>query len=358
MQRSLLGMVVLICLCTMMLALYTGPQKVSATEEEPKRELTLLNWSEYMDPELIAEFENRFNARIKQIYYETEDMRDGMLLEADGRGFDLVVGSGNSLLPHARRGWLAHLDSQAIPNLKHIAAQWQNAHPKLAFKAVPLFWGTLGIGYRSDKIESITSWHHLFRPEEPLRDRIVMIRDTRDLFNAALKASGHSLNTADPAHIEEAAGLLLAQKPFVRKYSYVALNKDSAMVSGEVWMAQMYNGDALMLQDLHPAIRYVVPEEGTNLWVDYLAVLEQSSKKKLATQFINFLHEPRNAANLSQYLMYATTNQSATDLLPADFLENPAVFPPPHVLKQSEMAKVLPPRVKRKINMLSGQVMQ
>ena len=138
----------------------------------------------------------------------------------------------------------------------------------------------------------------------------------------------------------------------------MSLTEKSALVTGEVWASLVYSGDALMVQEHNENIRYVVPREGTNLWVDYLAILAHSGQKEAAAQFINFIHEPRNAARLSEFLMYATTNQAAEKLLPAEFRENPLVYPPPEVLERSEIARVLPPRSVRKCNMVFNQLLQ
>ncbi len=357
MQRNLFT-ILLFGMAAGLLAGLGGQSVAEASQAPASRELILLNWSEYMDPDLLTEFEAQSGIRVKEIYYESEEMRDEMLAASEGRGFDLMIASGNTLHTHARRGWLAPVDPRSVPNLGHIDPRWQQAHPQLVGQAAPLFWGTLGIAYRSDMIGKVDSWRQMFKPQDNLRGRIVMIKDSRDLFNAALKSEGYSLNSSDPAQLDKAGRLLVAQKPFVRDYSYVLLTEESALIKGDVWMALMYNGDALVLQDSEAAIAYTVPGEGTNLWVDYLAILAHSGQKEAAAQFINFIHEPRNAARLSEFLMYATTNQAAEKLLPAEFRENPLVYPPPEVLERSEIARVLPPRSVRKCNMVFNQLLQ
>ncbi len=335
-----------------------GRAVAEASQAPAQKELILLNWSEYMDPDLLTEFEAQTGIRVKEVYYESEEMRDEMLVASEGRGFDLMIASGNTLHSHARRGWLAPVDSRSAPNLGHIDPRWQEAHPQLVGQAAPLFWGTLGIAYRSDKIGKVDSWRQMFAPQDDLRGRIVMIKDSRDLFNAALKSEGYSLNSREPAQFDQAGRRLIELKPYVRDYNYVALTEESALVKGDVWMALMYNGDALVLQDSQSAIAYSVPGEGTNLWVDYLAILAHSAKKEAAAQFINFLHEPSNAARLSEFLMYATTNREAEKLLPAEFRENPLVYPPPEVLENSEIGWELPPRIVRKCNTVFNQLLQ
>lgn len=314
-------------------------------------ELVLLIWSDYLDPDLIKEFERKYKVNVKQVYYESDELKDEMLLASDGKGYDIVLGSGISIIPYLKRNWITPLNSQNIPNLKHIDQRWLNAHPEISGHAVPYLWGTLGIAYRKDLLkQDIISWMQIFRPVERLRKKIIMINDSRDVIGAALRALGNSLNSSNPQHYDEVEKLLLSQKPYVSVYSYFALNEESVLVTGKAWMGMVYNGDALVLQELHPGITYIVPEEGTSLWVDYLVVMRASQHQKIATEFINFLNEPENAARIASYLMYATPNKSAEKYLSKDHIENPAIYPKREILEKSELSKKLPPRIIKRRN--------
>ncbi len=261
------------------------------------QELVLLNWPEYLDPELIKKFEKQTGVMIREVYFESDDMRDDMMLETDGKGIDLVVVNGVMVDIYRKNGWLVQIDSPKVPNLKHIETRWQDAFPGAHDYAVPYFWGTLGIAYRTDLFETPpTRWMDIMRPIESLRGKIGMIESVRDLLGMALKALGHSANSTGTGEIKAAEQLLLAQKPYVKDYAYITLSEDSPLVSGEMSVTMIYSGDALMLQEHHEKINYVVPEEGSNIWVDYLVVLESSNKQDLAWNFVNFLNEPENAA--------------------------------------------------------------
>jgi spermidine/putrescine transport system substrate-binding protein len=321
------------------------------------RELVLLNWADYIDPEVMAEFEQRFDAKVKEVYFDSDQERDRLMVRNDGQGYDLAIIDGMTLDSYRKRSWIAPLDEPGLPNLRHIEPRWRDAHRAAAGHAVPYFWGTLGIAYRSDLVpEAMTSWGHLFRPPESMRGRIGMIRDATDLASMALLALGHSPNSADPAELDEAEALLMAQRPYVRNYSYssVALVEDSALVSGEIWAAAMYNGDALVLQEHDENIEYAVPDEGTILWVDYLAVLQSSRNKGLAFEFINFLNEPEIAARQAQHLYYPTPNHAAERFLPAEFLEDDLIYPEERIIQKSAFYAELSPRaVRRRASILS-----
>ena len=123
-------------------------------------------------------------------------------------------------------------------------------------------------------------------------------------------------------------------------------------------MAMVYNGDALMVQEFHEDIVFVVPDEGTNLWVDYLTLSSTARNPDLALAFINFLNEPEHAAQLAEYLYYPTSNKSAEKLLPAEFLEDTQIYPDEAVLAKSETYGKLPARATKRRNELFSRVLE
>jgi len=323
------------------------------------RELVLLNWSEYLDPDLVEKFEQQCNATLREVYYESDDLRDDMMLETSGKGYDLALVNGISVDVYRKRGWLSPVSEAQIPNLKHIDSRWLAAFPGLEGYAVPYFWGTMGIAYRRDLVPApLTSWMDIMRPAESLRGRIGMVENSRDALGMALKALGYSANSTDSSQIKAAEQLLLAQKPYVKTYAYIALNEESALVTGDVIATMIYSGDALMVQEHHEEIDYVVPSEGGNIWVDYLVVLEHSKNKELANAFLNFINEPENAAQLAEFVYYATPNKGAEKLLPAEFLEDPVIYPSEAVLGKSEFYKPLAPRAMKKRNIAFSRALQ
>jgi spermidine/putrescine transport system substrate-binding protein len=339
---------------TLLLGLLAAASSTSA--DSGQRELVFLNWSDYMDPALVEEFEKIHGVKVKQVYFETDDARTDLLLNTKGAGYDLIVCNDSALNAYVKSGWLDPVSADQIPNLKHIDPRWRG-QGEIARYGVPYFWGTVGIGYRKDLVrEPVTSWRALFQPAAALRGRIAMINDVRDTIGMALKTLGHSINNNDPKVLAQVERLLVAQRPFVKTYSYVSLGEDSALLTGQVWMAMMYNGDALKLREHNPNIAYVVPAEGTNLWVDYLAVLRNAPNKALARQFIDFMNEPRNAARLAQYVHYATPNLSAEKLLPAEMLADPVVYPPQAVLQRSEQHVLPSPRATSRRNAMFARL--
>ncbi len=322
------------------------------------QELVFLTWADYLDPEVVAEFEREHGVKIRFAYFESDDGRDEMLGNSDGKGYDLAVVNGLMLQVYARRNWLAPVSSLEVPNLRHIEPRWRSAFPVSERYAVPYFWGTLGIGYRRDLVpQGFASWRDFFEPAPELQGKITMLKSSRDVVGMALKSLGHSANTDDRDAIRQAGELLERQRPFVKSYEYVSLGEESALVSGEVVASLMYSGDALMVQEHHPEIAYVVPEEGGNLWVDYITVLQSSPRQDLAAKFIDFLNRPEIAARNAEFVYYATPNLRAREHLTAEYFDDPVIHPKKEVLERSEVYQELSPRAQKTLNAVVAQLL-
>ena len=343
----------------LLFAMGSTPQvPATAATEQTRQELVFLSWGDYIDQRLVTAFEKANDVRVRMVYFDSDTQRDEMMLAAEGTGYDLVLASGASLGVWAREGWLDPLSETKVPNLVHIDPRWRHAFPGAEEFGVPYFWGTVGIGYRRDLVqEPITSWMQLFRPPAEVRGKIAMIRDASDLVGMALKALGYSANTTDSEQLALAEALLQEQKPFVKAYQYDAVNENSGLVTGELVAAMLYNGDGRLIQKHNPAVTFVLPEEGGNLWVDYLVVLKSSRNSELAWRFINFFNEPRNAAQLAETLYYATPNRAAEGYLPEAYFSDPVIYPSGAALERSERYEDLPPRSVKQRNAIVDRLL-
>ncbi len=320
------------------------------------KELLLLTWSEYTSPEVVSAFEKQFNVKVNFQYYETDHDRTSILVNSNGRGFDLLLINSIDAPIYQKNAWLAELNLKQMHNIKHVNQRWRD---KCGPFSVPYFWGTMGIVYRTKDVKQpIDSWMDLFEPEDSLKNKIVMVRDQRDLLGAALKALGFSFNSNDRDQLQQAEELLRRQKPFVKEYSYPMLSKDSALISGKVVAAMLYSGDVYLLREQYDHLTYVVPVEGTVLWTDCLAVAQHSKQKELAMQFINFINSPDMAAIQAQFVSYATPNKAAEKLLPKAFLADPVIYPLKALIDLSEEYMKLSPEALRQRNAIYVAITQ
>ena len=319
-----------------------------ANASEPPQELVILNWSEYMLPEMIEAFEKEHNAIVKEVYFESDDARDQILLQTKGNGFDLILANGAVINTYRKRNWLQPIDLNDIPNTKHIESIWLNSFAAAKNYGVPYFWGTLGIAYRKDLVDTpITSWKQFFNPEEKLRGKILHVSSSRDILGMALKSLGYSANSESTSELNEAKELLLSQKPYVSHYGYISLEKSSSLVKGNIIAATVYGGDALNVAEHNENIVYVLPEEGGNIWVDFLTLSAHAKNPKLATKFLNFINTPMWAAKNAEDMYLASPNAAAKKLLSDELLNDPIIYPDKKALSKSEFYTELPPRVLR-----------
>lgn len=288
--------------------------------------LYLYNWGDYIDPELLEEFRSESGVQVVVDTYETnEDMI--AKVRAGGSGYDVVVPSDYAVQVMVAESLLEPLDTAKLSNLGNLDPALQglyfdptNAH------SVPYLYGTTGIAYSRQAFPGgVDSWATLFDPAqlEAVRGKASMLDDEREAPGAALRYLGTSLNSTDPAMLEQAKALLLAQKPFLAAYN--SGNFQRLLASGEYLLAQAYSGDALLarrgLEDEFSGnadIAFVIPQEGGTIWMDNLAILADSPNKAAAHSFIDFMLRPEIGARNAEYVGYLTPNKAAREQLSAE----------------------------------------
>ncbi len=302
------------------------------------RVLNLYIWSGYIAPETIAKFEARHAAKVNLDLY---DSNEALLakLQAGNAGYDVVCPSDYSLQVLRAQGLLRRLDRAALPHFGNLdPAFLDKAYDPGNAHSVPYFWGTTGIAYHARRVaEPPASWGALFDPR--YRGRILMLDDAREAIGAALKWRGHSLNATDPRLLAAAREDLLRQKPLVRTYN--SSNFEDVLLSGDVWLEQAWNGQIAKAMELDADIRYVLPREGSTLFIDNLAIPRDARDVALAHAFIDFTLEAEIAAEICRSMKYSSPNRAALPLLPAELRGNPAVFPPPEAMARLELIQDL-----------------
>lgn len=325
----------------------------------PVSKLVILNWSEYISSEIIRAFEKHYNTQVREVYFESDDERDRLLLQTGGKGYDLILINGASFNSYVKRGYISPLDQSQLLYTSSIEPRWRNAFTHAREYGYPYFWGTLGIAYRKDLVtEPINSWMQFFDPSEELKGKILVVKSSRDVIGMALKALGYSANSQNPDEIKAAGKLLLAQKPHVASYGYINLSYDSSLVSGDIIAATVYGGDALNVAEHNENIQYVIPKEGGNIWVDYFTLSAKSQNTKLAYDFINFINQPENAAKNAEEMYLATPNTAARQLLPEEILNDPVIYPDKTLLQNSEFYNELPSKINRLRSGIYARLMQ
>lgn len=300
--------------------------------------LNLYIWEDYIDPEIVKSFEIQTASRVNIVTFDNDDQREETLLATQGKGFDIICISDLYTTNPAELGWIAKLDQNMLPNLRHVEYPFGEWQPEAKRYAVPYFWGTQGIAYRSDLMTTPPkTWLDLFTMAPRYPGKLVQTSTMRLLVGIALLAQGRDYNSENPEDLQAASRILLEQVPYLFGYQTADLSEQNPLVTGAAVMAPMFNGDALTIQALNPNVNFVYPAEGAHVWTDFLVVSSASRHQALAFQFLNYLNQPDIALANARYVNYATPNLAAKALADEDYRNNPVIFPPAETLKRAHL---------------------
>lgn len=292
---------------------------------QQKKELRLLNWSDYMPKEVLEAFEKREGIKVVEDTYDSPEAMLSKLQAGGDAEYDVLITADYTVGMLARAGSLQELDKGKIPNLKNLDPQFTDpAFDPGAKHSVVYQWGTTGLAYREDLVSGpVESWAVLFDPARQV-GRFLLLDEMREMVGAALKYKGESVNTTDPAKLAEAQALLLEAKRRSQGFAGGTSIRDR-LIAGDIAVGPAYSGDILAAQPENPKLRYVIPLEGATLWTDNLVILKKSPNHEMAYKFINFLLEPEIAAQISNSIGYATPVAAAMDKI--EEKDNPLIYP-------------------------------
>lgn len=307
------------------------------TEEENENVVYVYNWGDYIDPDVLTQFEEETGIHVVMDEFDTNESMYP-LVAAGAIQYDVICPSDYMIEKMIKNHLLQPIDFSKLPNVeqyigKQFLKQSESFDPGNRY-SVPYCWGTVGILYNKTMVhEPVHSWSILW--DTAYANHILMQDSARDSFMVALKRLGYSMNTKGPKQIEEARDLLIAQKPLVQAYGIDDV-KDK-LVSGEAALGVVYSGEALRMILENRNLVFVVPDEGTNLWIDSWVIPKNARNVENAHAFINFMSRPDVALKNFEYLTYSTPNTAVATLEEdEDYKDNPVVFPPRQVYEGQE----------------------
>ena len=285
-----------------------------------KRVVNVCSWGEYIDEDLIYQFEDETGIKVN---YQTAESNEALysLLKTGAGDYDVIVPSDYMIARLIDEGMLAELNYDNIPNYAKIGDQYKSLSfdPENKY-TVPYTWGTLGIIYNSTMVDGdIDSWDAMF--DEKYAGNVLMIRNSRDALAAALLDLGYDINTTDEAQIREAYELLADAKSKGVYQSFVMDEVFGKMEGGNAAIAMYYAGDYLTMLDNNPDLKFVVPKEGSNWFVDAMCVLKTAQHKEEAEAWINFIASTESSLANMDYIGYASPNLEALEGYPAYYEE-------------------------------------
>jgi len=299
-------------------------------------EIFLYNWSEYIDPEIMDQFEAECGVKVIETNFDSNETLLATL-QAGGADYDIIVPSDYMVTTLIDEGMVMELDYSIVTNIANMEPINVNQYfdPEQKY-TVPWFWGTSGFAVDSNVVTDYTnSWSMMFDPNSPYCGKISMLDDQRETLGAALMYLGYSINDTDPAHLEDAKNLLIDQAPCIKAYD--SQTNDDLIVSGETVLAHIWTGDALLAGDSDPeiggrdGIYYVIPEEGCTIWQDNMMIPLSAPNPYTAMIFMNYTQYPEIAAQNAEWVGYATPNKAAKEFIDPEMLADEAVYPPAEV---------------------------
>jgi len=286
--------------------------------------LTVFNWGDYIDAELIDRFEEETGIKV---IYETFDSNEAMLtkIQQGGTSYDIAVPSEYMIEKMLEEDLLLPIDHSKLPNLKYIDPRFMD----LAFDpgnqySIPYFWGTVGILYNTDMVEGeITKWNDLWDPK--YKNSILLIDGAREVMGMGLNSLYYSLNDTNKDHLLEAKEKLETLTPNIK--AIVGDEIRLLMQNDEAPIGVVWSGTAAELMWEKDNLEYVVPEEGSNLWFDNMVIPKTAKNVDAAHQFINFMLDPEVAAQNTEYVGYSTPNKEALNYMDEETVNDERFYP-------------------------------
>ena len=329
---AILAMVAILFGVKNMLQAKESTEEVETSGEQ--QQLFLFNWGNYIDPELIKEFEAETGI---QVVYETFDSNDAMeaKLKQGGTRYDIVFPSESSITKLVNQNLLQKLDHSKIKGLENISPFLLNSPVDSGNQyTIPYFWGTVGIMVNTKYIdpESIQTWSDLWK--EDFKNKVLVLDGNREALGMALQSLGYSLNSKNENELHAAEVKLKELKPNVR----AVLNEEikTMMKLEEAPIGMGYSGDAAAVAEENPNVQYILPKDGSAVWTDNFAIAHTAVNVEGAYAFINFMLRPENAARNAEYVGYSTPNEKAKELMDPEVTSDETFYPSAEIINSLE----------------------
>jgi spermidine/putrescine transport system substrate-binding protein len=295
---------------------------------EMEKELRIYNWSDYIAEDTVANFEKETGVKVTYDTYESNEELVAKL-QAGATGYDLVVPSGYAIQVLLALGLLEKLNPKYLPNIGNIAPQFR----KTAFDptdeyTVPWQWGMTGIAFRKDKVKAPPDSWAVFHDAQ-YKGKMTMMDDMRDVLGAWLKFRGKSVNSTNPEELAAAKADALTAKALLQ--SFVSAPVKGQLVAGDVWIAQLWNGDTFQARAENAEIDWILPKEGGVIWADAMVMPKGAPHKRAAHAFLDYILRPEVGAAVSNFTGYGSPNAAATAKM-----TSPVAYPTPEQMAKLE----------------------
>ncbi len=301
--------------------------------------VVVYNWGEYIDPDILKVFEEETGIKVVYEEFETNEIMYPKV-ETGAASYDLICPSDYMISKMIENDLLQPINYDHIPNYKNIDQtyidQSKGFDPENKY-SIPYCWGTVGILYNKSMIEegdTVDSWEILW--DKKYKDNILMQDSVRDAFMVTEKMLGYSINTVDENELKKCCDKLIEQKPLVQ--AYVVDQVRDKMIGGEAALGVIYSGEAIYTQRENEDLEYVIPKEGSNVWIDSWVIPKNAKNVENAEKFLDFLCRGDIALKNFEYITYSTPNKAARELIEdEDIRDSKVAFPTAEMLKNCDV---------------------
>ena len=297
--------------------------------------LNLYNWSDYVADSTLPNFEEKTGAKVTQDFFGSNEELLAKL-QAGGTGYDVIVPSDYMVGIMLKSDVIQELDFSKLPNFDNIGKNFKGLpyDPENKY-SVPYQWGTTGILYNKKEFGgTIENWDPMF--DEQYSGQIAMINDVRETLGAALMKKGYSINSTDPAKLEESKQELVKQKPLLRGY-FDSTENAPLVASGDILLGHVFSGEGILTAIENEDLEYTIPSPAATRWTDNMCIPKGAKNVDLAHEFINYILAKKPGAALTNYTYYSTPNEAALPLMDEELKQIPEWNPSEEVLDRLEV---------------------
>ena len=305
--------------------------------------LTIFNWGDYIDEDLIKQFEEETGIKV---IYETFDSNEAMLtkIEQGGTAYDIAVPSEYIIDKMIQEDLLLPIDHSKLPNFQYLDSRFLDLPFDHGNKySIPYFWGTVGILYNTKILgdRELTSWNDLWDPA--FKNQILLVDSAREVLGMSLNSLGYSLNDKNKDHLQEAKEKIDALTPNIK--AIVGDENRLLLQNEEAAIGLVWSGTAQEIMWENENVEYVIPEEGSNLWFDNMVIPKTAKNVEAAHAFINFMLDPEVAAQNTDYVGYSTPNKEALKFMDKEVVSDERFYPDEEMTSKLEVYENLGKRM-------------
>lgn len=309
-------------------ALFVGCNDEQKSAEKSKK-VTVMIYSEYIDPEMLTEFELKTGFKLQLELYEAQEEMISKLQASGTSQYDVIIASDVVIQQMVHLNLIGKIDTNKIPNRANIADQFRNpSYDPTNDYTIPYLWGTTGILYRDSMVDPMKVSYSMLFDAKQTKGNFSLLEESRSMLSMALQAKGYDANSVNQKEINEAVDYILQAKkdPHFLGFDGSVGGKDKVLSKMD-WAAIVFNGEAMAAINEDSELRFAIPTEGSFMWVDAMTLSSKAPNVEGAYAFMNYILEAKTGAQLAKYINYATPNKASLEVIDAEFKNNRVINP-------------------------------